>query len=468
MAVATLGLRGTGTFSADERPQNWRQGILLIFPNGDAPLTALLSKTSEEPTDDPQINWFEKTLPIQRGTILGASILVLNVQPASPTTVAAAAGTTTSEVALALQPDGGAANDVTWLAPGYIVINERTEESYIVDKVDTLNGFAVVRRNIGAKFTPAGNLPSIVGNVVGTGDSITVTGYAAQEGAPVGSPVSFSPIRHFNFTEIFRTPLSITRTARRTRLRYDKTGPYMEAKREALQIHSLLLERSLFLGEREEITGGLTQAQLPILGGVNGLSSGNPARTLRGMLNWMPAVSTSNAAASIHWDIGTAFGGALAEPTFDAWCEEVFRYGSSEKVCWAGSTALNVLNQLAKNKLTITAVPSDRTYGMQFNRYTTPFGDLLVKQHPLLSHNPTYRKDLWVMDLAHIRTRPLDDTTFLRNRQNPGDDASVDEFLTELSVEVRFSGATPTNAGGLPAIAGPAAHGRLKGLAQIA
>ena len=41
--AATLGLRGSGAFSSDERPQNWREKILQLFPNGEAPLTALVS-----------------------------------------------------------------------------------------------------------------------------------------------------------------------------------------------------------------------------------------------------------------------------------------------------------------------------------------------------------------------------------------------------------------------------------------
>ena len=456
MAVATLGLRGSGSFAADERPKNWRQAILLIFPNGQALITAALSKLAEEPTDDPEFNWLEKTLPIQRGIIVGASATP-NAKPADNADIAAADAT--AEIALSLKPDGGSNYDVSWLQPGYVLTNEATEEVYLVIKVGS--NYVNVRRDIGAKY--ASN-PAVTGDT-SVGDAVTVIGFASQEGAPVGSPVSFSPIRHFNYTQIFRTPLSITRTARRTKLRYDKTGPYMEAKREALQIHSIMLERALLLGEREELTT-LTDAGTPFLGGSNPIAAGNPARTTRGMLNWLPAI-TSAVAPTLHWDLGIANTGDLTEILFDAWCEELFRYGSTEKPCWAGSTALNVLNQLAKNKLTIEAVPTDRTYGMAFNRYITAFGDLLVKQHPLMSHNPTWRKDLLVTDFAHLKTRVLDETTFLRNRQAPGDDCSTDEYLTELGLECRFSGAVPSTAGGLAGTAGPGVHGRMKGLARF-
>lgn len=462
MAVGILGLRGSGSFTADERPQNWRQGILLMFPNGDAPLTALLSVLPSEPTDDPQVNWFEKTLPIQRGRIGGAA--VGDVNPGEPSTIAAGSASPANDiVSISLTPDGGALDDYSWLTPGYILMNEVTEENYLVIKVAA--DHALVRRDIGQKFVAGGvHTVAITGNVA-TGDTVTAIGFANQEGAPVGAPVSFQPIRHFNFTQIIRTPLSLTRTARRTKLRYDKTGPYMEAKREALQIHSLLIERALMFSEREEITAA-AGAATPFLGGSNPIGTGNPARTMRGMLNWLPAITTGTT-PTLHWDLGTANTGQLTETFFDQWLEEVFRFGSSEKLCFAGSTALNVLNQLAKNKMTIQAVPSDRVYGMNFNRYTTPFGDLMVKQHPLMSHNPTWRKDLMVIDTAHIRARILDDTAFLRNRQAPGDDASVDEFLTELSLETRFSGAVPSTAGGLQGTAGPGVHARLKGIAAL-
>lgn len=55
--AAILGLRGSGDFTADERPKNWREMILHLFPNGSAPLTAVMSMAKSEGTDDPEYNW---------------------------------------------------------------------------------------------------------------------------------------------------------------------------------------------------------------------------------------------------------------------------------------------------------------------------------------------------------------------------------------------------------------------------
>ena len=48
-----LGMRGTGDWVTNQRPENWRQQFFKLYPNGDAPLTAILSMLDEEPTDDP-------------------------------------------------------------------------------------------------------------------------------------------------------------------------------------------------------------------------------------------------------------------------------------------------------------------------------------------------------------------------------------------------------------------------------
>ena len=49
-----LGMRGSGDWATDQRPYNWREMILRSYPNGTAPLTAMMSMFSSEKTDDAQ------------------------------------------------------------------------------------------------------------------------------------------------------------------------------------------------------------------------------------------------------------------------------------------------------------------------------------------------------------------------------------------------------------------------------
>src|SRR6266850_4790771 len=76
-----LGLRGTGSWVANvERPTNYRELILYLFPNGEAPFTALLSKLRSQATDDALFNWFEKETPNQEllvnGAVLSGAVII--------------------------------------------------------------------------------------------------------------------------------------------------------------------------------------------------------------------------------------------------------------------------------------------------------------------------------------------------------------------------------------------------------
>ena len=66
------GLRGTGQFTSDFRPKNYRELFTLLEPNGNAPLNALLSMTSSEATDDPEFKNFRDELPARALVVNGA------------------------------------------------------------------------------------------------------------------------------------------------------------------------------------------------------------------------------------------------------------------------------------------------------------------------------------------------------------------------------------------------------------
>lgn len=120
--------------------------------------------------------------------------------------------------------------------------------------------------------------------------------------------------------------------------------------------------------------------------------------------------------------------------------EDVFRNGSSEKLALVGGRALNVLNKLARAHHTITATPTSETYGVQMTTWLTPYGTLLIKQHPLLSENATFTSWGFIIDPQRVVYRYLRgrDTQYLENRQSPGDDATRNEFMTECGLEVNF------------------------------
>ena len=62
--MAILGVRGTGQFTNDFRPTNYRELYTFLEPNGDAPLQALLAMMGSESTDDPKAINFDKKITV--------------------------------------------------------------------------------------------------------------------------------------------------------------------------------------------------------------------------------------------------------------------------------------------------------------------------------------------------------------------------------------------------------------------
>lgn len=374
--AAILGMRGTGNFTADERPKNWREKLLHLFPNGEAPLTAVLSMLASEGTDDPEFNWWEKRLPLQRMQVNGAQ----------------------TNVDTAIEVDAGAKDAVA----GTILLNETSGELLRVTTDPSTDTDLTVERSWGA----------VVGTAMADNEMLTIIGNVHEEGAGVPTSRSYAPTKVRNYTQIFRTSLRLTRTARRTRLRYDSSGPYIEAKREALSLHSIEMEKAFLFGEAVESTG----------------AAGFPMRSTGGVVSFI----TTNKGGIFN------VAGTLTQAELDALCEEIFRYGSNEKLVLCGSTFLNAISALAKNNGTVNITPATSTYGMHITQWTSPFGTLMFKNHPLMSQHPLWRKDALVLDTRNLIYRALDDTKFITGRQNNGDDASLDEFLTECGLEVHM------------------------------
>jgi len=64
-------MRGTGDWVNNQRPQNWRQQIMYLYPNGMAPLTAILSMMGSKKVDDPQFNWWTQVQSTVEGAVAG-------------------------------------------------------------------------------------------------------------------------------------------------------------------------------------------------------------------------------------------------------------------------------------------------------------------------------------------------------------------------------------------------------------
>jgi hypothetical protein len=381
MPASIPGLRGTGQFTTDFRPTNYRELYTLLEPNGTAPLNALLSMGQSEATDDSKYNNFRDELPDRTLKINNAA--------------GYASGVTT----LQLDVDG----NTGYVLNGSIVVNSRTGEVMLatVDGNNT-TGQITVTRNIG------GTAYAILDN-----DDLFVAGFAGQEGGGSPTAITFDATVDFNYTQIFKTAFQVTGSLDKTYLR---TGnKYQESMEKALKLHMSDIERAHLFSIRNEINGSTSQ----------------PTRTTGGIINLL----TSGGFVEDVATYGTA--NTMTEDQFDRLLmNTIFAYGSKTKLAFVGATVAGHLQKWGKNKWTPQSV--DGAYGVNVVRYQTFSGDLLVHLHPQFRQIPGMANSMLVLDFPFIKYRYLQDrdTNLQENIQNNDADAKKSQYMTDCGLEL--------------------------------
>jgi len=406
-----LGMRGTGDWATDERPLNWRQGILYLYPNGMTPLTALLSKMGEQSVDDPQFHWWTKLLATQSATVTG-------VYTSTNLSSAYSSGGVAGETVYMKMSE---ADSDQWRAGHQALLRDASHQDVDVNAKVT----GVVHN--GASSYIAAKLLEDDDNGASTDlsdcDTALIIGTINAEGAAIPEAVAYNPVKWYNYTQIFRNPLEITRTAKLTKLRTAQS--YREAKREALEMHSIEMEKAFLWGVRSENTG----------------ANGKPERTTWGLI---PAIKSGNSAGVDDFSLNSDYSGQTwlegGEDWLDSYLEVIFRYGSNEKFGLAGSGCLLGINKLAKTYGHINMKVTDAAYGMKVITWITPFGVLHMKTHPLFSYDATTRNCMVIIEPQKLKYKYITDTMYKKDPAMgkagfTAYDGLKEEYLTEAGLE---------------------------------
>lgn len=386
--MSIQGMRDTSNFVTDGRPKHWRAKVLMLWPNGMAPLYALTSATKSESVDDPEYNWWEKPMQTRR-------------------------------IALGADLDGtGGSEDITTvdsgqtLKEGDLLLVEQTGEILLVNSDPTAATTVNVTRSWGSVAATAVDYDGAAIN-----PNLLVIGSAYEEGSDAPTGVNFDPTKKYNYTQIFRNTLEYTRTASRTRLR---TGDAVkEARRECLELHSRDIEWALWTGDRIETT-----------------KNSKPIRTTGGVEFFMSSANTK-----------TVSSGNLDMTTLEGYLEEAFAYGSSEKMGFLGNKALTAINTCIRKNSSYEIKTGLKEYGMTVARLVCPHGELVLKTHPLFnqvtgaSGSQTYfarNTNLYIMDMSNVIYRYLkgDDTRYQQKLQGNGIDGEKSGYITECGLEM--------------------------------
>jgi len=390
--MAVQGLRDTLNFATNERPENWREVLNYLYPNGKLPLTALTGAMKESSTDDPVFHWWEKALDDRR-LALGQNL-------------AASASGTVETWTLAV-----GSNAITFVQNDILIVEHTDEQVRVYADPTSNTAITVVRGANGT--TPA----AVTYAGAGVNPNLLCIGSAFEEGSLAPTGVNYDPTERYNYTQIFRRTLEITRTASKTRLR---TVPAVkEARRECLEYIGIDMERAFWLGVRSAA-----------------VRNSKPVRTSAGIYNQM-------ASANI-----ISMGGTVDMDTLETNLELVFREGSSEKMVFAGNKMLMALQQVVRKNSQYQIKGGEKEYGMNVTRLTCPFGDLVFKTHPLFTQNtggttggtPYYGMNTWAMilDMEEIEYRYLkeSDLKYQGDLSAVGQDAIKAGYIAECGVEL--------------------------------
>jgi hypothetical protein len=277
---------------------------------------------------------------------------------------------------------------------GDVVMNARTGEKAVVSVV-AAGAVTLGTRGFGSTAAAAGVV----------GDSLFIIGNVNEENASARNVNMTQSSAQSNYTQIFKTTISLSNTEKSASLYGGADLPYQRAKKGTE--HALDIERAFWFGEKNSSTG----------------SAGHPLRSTGGVLEF---INSGNSYVQNQ-------GGSLTAPDLNTFLREGFTYGNSTKMLFAGGVVLQAINEIARGQ--IQTKPLDSTYGIKIQEWVTAFGTVNIV------HNPLFVEDFagfaFLLDMESFRYRYMAgrDTKLMTNVQAPDVDGQVDQYLTEAGLE---------------------------------
>lgn len=418
MAVL-MGMKGTGDWAEGVRPTHYREGLLRLYPNGDMPLTAMLSMLKNESVDDPQFNWFTRTLTRRGGTLTN---LYTDATLATPYVSGGIAGATEyAKVTNAVGDEFRAGHQVLLRDADDVTVD------VVAKVVEKYREYTAGYTRLTLKLLEADNNSSH-GHYLADADTILVIGNINPEGGDTPTSIFRQATKQYNYCQIFKTPIDVSNTALKTKYRTEK-NPLAAARRDGLEDHGIEIENALMWGIKTET--------------AESDENGKPERTTEGLIPSIRANASGNI-FEFQYDADTAYTGAYfasgTAPVGHVWLNEklstIFKYGADEKMAFCGNNALLLINALILNVGQYQLKQETIAYGIKVTRWITPFGDILLKRHPLFAHEVSNAGLIVIFEPKEFRYKFLNGRDTHRVALPTTKDATIEEYRTECGLEI--------------------------------
>ena len=429
---------------------NSRRKIYWQFPQGAAQLMGLLSLLpNAEDTDKALFGWWERRFPTQRTTTADTGVTTSSPFSNGDTTALTDGGsgvTLNADTVYTLK-----VADTSQFKPTHVI-----EIRAVVNQTTTVTITGVVTSLVSPtalKFRPNATWAGIVNtSSTGVGSNtalnVAIKGTANQEGGRSGQGIFQTPVNPANRTQIFRSAFSLTRTALKGGLLFDKSGPYNMMAKENGMRHMLEMEKAFLFGDNHVVavpdpeTGDLTD-ETQTGGVIWFLQQWEMAASI-----YRSTASTPAAAITSNTDPDKRIidcGGSITKAAYNTYLSNLFRVTMDkgyEKICLCGAGYISAINTLFDRDRMVQTTFTEPSTKARFVVYSheTLFGTVHYKTHPLFTQDPDLTNSGMYLDLGNLRFRPLtdSDTKFLKGRQNNDRDGRKDEWISEAGLELKY------------------------------
>ena len=410
--AATLGMVGTGSFSSDERPGNYREKILREYPTAPTPFLLLLGMLPSDGLPEVKFSIFEQDIPNQEFGI-----------DASGGNILADATNLTLSASLS-----GVTNPAYYFKQGDIV--EIEDDGVPVEQVIVLGAGSTpttdikVSRGHGIAGTAGTSGALILQNSV---VKLVRIGNTTEEGGHAPTAVSYSPSVYENYCQTFRTPWEVSEVASRIKLR---TGnAFANKKWDATVDHMMDIEKSLFFGTKSAYSAGLS-------GAVGMTAKGTEILKTGGVRYWLDQVADATNIADFTSSGVTTAG-------LKSWLRSIYtRPGTTDnKVAICGNVSAGVFTDYAEETGQINIVPKDETYGLHIKNIIHPWGELKLMVSPMFSRVSMWQDMVFVLDTGNLRYRYLNgmDTYERKDIQDNDELTKKNEWVTVCGLELQHA-----------------------------
>jgi len=289
-------------------------------------------------------------------------------------------------------------DEADFFTAGDILHVVSTGEQMLVTVVTTATNTLTVTRGYG----------TVAAAAIPDDATIILLGNCFEEGSAATTPKSFITGEAYNYTQIFKDAVEITRTGKQT----DHYGNVQDLQQQRKDVWELFLQaraRQYFFGQKKIVTTGTHPKR--ITGGVDEFLTGGNLQDCTGSFTYSK---------------------------FMDFAEMVFAYGGTEKTLFVDSQLLKAIQMEVLSKCQYQ-IEGKKEYGIDITKLKTPFGTMGVIFDRTLGYFTDGNDGLgFALELDLIEEMVMQPDTWEENVQLPGVDGQKDQILGEAGLKLRL------------------------------